>query len=70
MKKISKSDLRGLAERFPMYSKEIMRTVIGGYSLNEMEQILMTNLGSSGTTYTDSNGNSFWDRSGYAWADI
>jgi len=30
MKKITKSDLKGLTEIFPVYSKEIMRAVIGG----------------------------------------
>jgi hypothetical protein len=51
MKKITKSDLKGLTEAFPLYEEEAMRKVVGGLeeksvtreTLNKMQRIEATN---------------------------
>jgi hypothetical protein len=60
MKKITKSDLRGLTEIFPVYNEDSMRKVLGGLSLSEIESQLSAALGNQGYGFTDNLGNFLW----------
>jgi hypothetical protein len=63
MKKITKNDLKGLMEMFPVYNEDVMRKVVGGLTIGEMEAQLMEALGNTGYGFTDNYGNYLWFRS-------
>jgi hypothetical protein len=60
MKKITKSDLKGLAETFPVCNEDTMRKAVGGMTADEMMASLMSRLEGQGTSVTDANGNTYW----------
>jgi hypothetical protein len=47
---------------FTVFDSEALQQVRGGYTADEMANILMSQLGSYGTSYTDGAGNSYWQR--------
>ncbi|MDR1022695.1 MAG: hypothetical protein LBL94_05425 [Prevotellaceae bacterium] len=69
MKKITKSDLKGLAETFPVCSEDTMRKVVGGVTINEVESFLTSYFGYIGYGFSDSWGNYAWFRSYDAFYD-
>ncbi|MDR1784121.1 MAG: hypothetical protein LBR13_07680 [Dysgonamonadaceae bacterium] len=62
MKKISKSDLRGLTERYTIFKSDEMRQVVGGYNVDDMQDMLLNELGGTGYGFYDSFGNYSWFR--------
>ena len=68
MKKISRSDLKGVAEMFPILGSDAQRKVVGGMTIDEMEQYLIKAVGNTGYSITDSNGDYLWSSNGYSWA--
>jgi hypothetical protein len=60
MKKISKSNLKGLMEMFPMYSNEAMRKMVGGLTDAEILSQLEAGLGNQGYGFFDNLGNMLW----------
>jgi hypothetical protein len=68
MKTITKSDLKGLVEIFPVYDEDAMRTLRGGERGNEVEA-LMANFANQSTgsygSYGDPFGAGGLDSSGY-----
>jgi hypothetical protein len=69
MKKITKSDLKGLAETFPVCNEDTMRKVVGGVTIDEVETYLRSYFGDIGYGFSDSWGNYFWSRSYDAFYD-
>ena len=64
MKKITKSDLKGLTEMFPVYSEVDMRSIVGGSSdIDIMAQYLLDQLNQYGQS-SYSNGILTWNRFG------
>jgi hypothetical protein len=62
MKKIRRNDLKGLTEMFPVFDRETQQKLRGGYTADEIEDYLNSQLDGLGTGYTDGNGNTHWER--------
>jgi hypothetical protein len=65
MKKITRNDLKGLTERFPIFNQEALQKVRGGYTADEIQDYLTSQLGNSGSGSYDANGNYYWSSGGY-----
>jgi hypothetical protein len=57
MKKITKSDLKGLMGVFPVYRQEAMRKVVVGTSASELEAMMAVNFSGYGIDIDDAYGN-------------
>ena len=61
MKKISRSDLKGLSKMFPVYSEEAMRKIVGGAPIDDLISLVNEMCGYGfGYSFIDNNGNALW----------